>query len=148
MLHTVLKDALDREFAATMLEPAELCRDALLVRLCNDVMIELRMPDATEYSIGWRWGDAELRIDTAPLHCELATFPNHLHDSEGRLRADPLTDPSREPWVNVRVVVAALLEDPLLARLRTASPVDVPGAAATNWQERSASPGINRSAAR
>jgi hypothetical protein len=56
MLHTTLKDALDREFAAAMLEPAELCRDALLVRLRNEVTIELRMPDAREYSIGWRWG--------------------------------------------------------------------------------------------
>jgi hypothetical protein len=148
MLHTTLKDALDREFAAAMLEPAELCRDALLVRLRNEVTIELRMPDAREYSIGWRWGDAELRIDTAPLHCELATFPNHLHDSDGQVRADPLTDPSHEPLVNVRAVIAALLEDPLLAKLCTASPVDVPGGAATNCQERSASLGITRSAAR
>ncbi|MEO8653404.1 MAG: hypothetical protein ABI409_04705 [Ramlibacter sp.] len=148
MLHATLKEALDREFAAAMLEPAELCRDALLVRLRNEVTIELRMPNASEYSIGWRWGDAELRIDTAPLHCELATFPNHLHDSDGQVRADPLTDPRQEPWVNVRAVVVALLEDPLLGRLRTASPVGCPRGAANTCQERSASPGINRSAAR
>jgi hypothetical protein len=148
MLHATLKEALDREFAAAMLEPAELCRDALLVRLRNEVTVELRMPNASEYSIGWRWGDAELRIDTAPLHCELATFPNHLHDSAGQVRADPLTDPRDEPWVNVRAVLAALLEDPLLDRPRAASPVDVAGGAPTNCQEQSASLGINRSAAR
>jgi hypothetical protein len=114
MLHATLKDALDREFAAALLEPVELCRDALLVRLRNEVTIELRMSDASEYSIGWRWGDAELRIDTAPMHRQLSTFPNHLHDSDGTLRADPLTRPGDEPWNTVRSVIAALLEDPLL----------------------------------
>ncbi|HUY02543.1 MAG TPA: hypothetical protein VMV33_04595 [Rhodocyclaceae bacterium] len=114
MLHPALKDAIDREFSAVMAEPAELCRDALLVRLNNDVAIELRIAGAEEYSIAWRWGEAELRIDTAPLHRQLATFPNHLHDGEGRLRPDPLTRPGSDPWDNVRAVIAALLEAPLL----------------------------------
>jgi hypothetical protein len=112
--HSALKDAIDREFAASLLEPAVLCRDAVLVRLHNEVTIELRVADASEYSIGWRWGDAQLRIDTAPLHRQLATFPNHLHDSDGQLRADPLTQPGIDPWDNVRAVIASLLEDPLL----------------------------------
>lgn len=114
MLHSALKDAIDREFAGGVVKSAALCRDALLVSLHNQVTIELRFADAREYSIGWRWGDAELRIDTAPLHGELATFPNHLHDSAARLRADPLTDPGRQPWDNVRAVIAALAIDPLL----------------------------------
>ena len=118
MLHPALKDAIDREFAMVMAEPAELCRDALVVRLHNDVAIELRIASANEYSIGWRWGEVELRIDTAPLHRQLATFPNHLHDGEGQVRSDPLTRPGNDPWGNVRGVIAALLEDPLLENQR------------------------------
>lgn len=114
MLHPSLKEAIDREFAAAMVQPAELCRDALLVRLRNEVAIELRIASATDYSIGWRWGEAELRIDTAPLHPQLATFPNHLHDGDGQLQPDPLTQPGGDPWDNVRAVIAALLDDPLL----------------------------------
>ena len=114
MLHPALKDAIDREFAAAMAQPVELCRDALLVRLRNEVTIELRIASAEEYSIGWRWGEAQLRIDTAPLHPQLATFPNHLHDAEGQLQSDPLTRPDSAPWDNIRGVIAALLEDPLL----------------------------------
>ena len=119
MLHPTLKDAIDREFATAIAEPAELCRDAILVRLRNDVVIELRIASADEYAIGWRWGDAELRIDTAPLHRQLATFPNHLHDGEGRLRSDLLTRPGVDPWDNVRGVITALLEDPLLETQRS-----------------------------
>jgi hypothetical protein len=108
-----LKAAIERELAAGV-ESAEICRDALLVRLRNDVTVELRFADANEYSIGWRWGDAQLRIDTAPVHRQLATFPNHLHDSNGYVRADPLTRPGNEPLETVRRVIAVLLEDPLL----------------------------------
>ena len=121
MLHSALKDAIERKFTGGTVKSAVLCRDALLVSLRNQVTIELRFADSSEYSIGWRWGDAELRIDTAPLHAELATFPNHLHDSDGQLRADPLTDPSRQPWDNVRAVIAALLENPLLSHAATAT---------------------------
>ncbi len=119
MLHPALKGAIDGEFAAAMTEPAELCRDALLVRLRNGVIMELRIASAEQYAIGWRWGEAELRIDTAPLHRQLATFPNHMHDGEGNPQPDPLTRPGREPWDNVRGVIAALLDDPLLEAQRS-----------------------------
>jgi len=113
VIHSILKDAIEVEFALA-LESAELCRDALLVRLCNDVTMELRFADAGEYAIGWQWGKVQLRIDTAPVHPNLATFPNHLHDGDGQLRADRITRPGDAPWDNVRALVAALLEDPLL----------------------------------
>ncbi len=117
MLHDALKEAIDAQFSESMTEPAELCQDALLVRLHNGVVIELRVASAAEYSIGWRWGDTELRIDTAPLHPQLSTFPNHLHNDQDQLLPDPLTDPGRDPWDNVRAVIAALIGDPLLQHL-------------------------------
>jgi hypothetical protein len=76
--------------------------------------MEARFGAEDEYAFNWRWGEAELRIDTAPLHPILATFPNHLHDNVGVLRLDPVTDPARSPWENLRVLVAALMVDPLL----------------------------------
>lgn len=116
MIHARIQEAVEREFATAA--SATLCRDALLVSLRNEVAVELRFADPREYSIGWRWGDAEQRIDTAPLHRELATFPNHWHDADGRVRADPLTRPGQEPWANARAVISALLDDPLLAWTR------------------------------
>ncbi len=118
MQHYALKQAIDVQFAQAMIEPAELCQDALLVRLQNGVTMELRIASAEEYSIGWRWGDAELRIDTAPMHPQLSTFPNHLHDGEDQLLPDPFTHPGRDPWDNVRSVITVLIDDPLLHSLR------------------------------
>lgn len=94
--------------------PVRLHQDALLATLVNGVMLEARFGEAGEYAFDWRWGEAELRIDTAPLHPTLATFPNHLHDDTGTLRADPATDPARSPWDNLRALVEALIADPLL----------------------------------
>lgn len=114
MLHNALKEAIDSQFAQAITEPAELCQDALLVRLDNGVVIELRIASAEEYAIAWRWGDTELRIDTAPLHPQLSTYPNHLHTGESQLLPDPLTHPGRDPWDNVNAVITALIGDPLL----------------------------------
>jgi len=114
MVHDELKAAIDAAFEHDLSAPVELCRDALVVRLNNEAVMELRFASAAEYSIGWRWGEAQLRIDTAPLHPQLATYPRHLHDSEGRLRPDPLTRAGDDAWRNVRRVIASVLRDPLL----------------------------------
>lgn len=113
MLHNALKVAIDVKFAEALAEPTELCQDALLVRLHNGVVIELRIASVEDYAISWRWGDTELRIDTAPLHPELSTYPNHLHN-EDLLLPDPLTHPGRDSYDNVIAVIKALIADPLL----------------------------------
>lgn len=114
MLHSTLKDAIDAHFVEIITQPAELCQDAVLVHLHNGVVIELRIASPQDYVIAWRWGESELRIDTAPLHPQLATYPNHFHDCESQLLPDRLTDPTRDPWANVCAVLTALNIDPLL----------------------------------
>ena len=94
--------------------PVRVHQDALLATLINGVTLEARFGESGEYAFAWRWGEAELHIDTAPLHPTLATFPNHLHDDTGTLRADPATDPARSPWENLRALVEALIANPLL----------------------------------
>jgi hypothetical protein len=112
-LHLELQAAIEKEFAARLAAPTQLAQNALLVRLDNGVVLEIRYLDAAHYSLQWLWGDAEARIDTAPLHQTLTSFPNHWHDTEGRLKADPITLPGRAPWSNLRDLILALLEDPI-----------------------------------
>lgn len=113
-LHLELKEQIEARYGAQLPAGVELKQDALLLQFENGLVIELRFASAQEYVLGWLWGDAELRIDTAPLHPELKTQPNHLHDEEGRVRNDPITQPEAAPWDNVRHLIDALLEDPLL----------------------------------
>ena len=113
-IHLELRERIERRFACELARPLELKQDALIVQLRNDVLIELRFAARDEYIINWRWGDAELRIDTAPVHVDLETYPNHLHDADGTLREDPVTRPGQEIWSNVEAAIEALLADPLL----------------------------------
>ena len=116
MLHLDLKEKIDAHYADRLQAPVQLAQDALTLRLTNDVVIEVRFASEQEYAVSWQWGDARLKIDTAPLHPDLATFPNHLHDADDTLRADPITQPGRSAWENMRDIIDALLADPLLQR--------------------------------
>jgi len=113
-LHLELKEKIESCYGAQLPAGVELKQDALLLQFDSGLAVELRFASADEYAINWLWGDAEMRIDTAPLHTELKTHPNHFHDVDGVLRDDPLTQPGAAPWDNVRKVIDAVLADPLL----------------------------------
>lgn len=112
-LHMDLQAHIEAHYADRLDGATQLKQDALLALFDTGLAVELRYLNPNDYSIQWAWGDAELRIDTAPLHRELSTFPNHLHDADARLRPDLLTVPGREPWDNVRSVIDRLLEAPI-----------------------------------
>lgn len=113
-LHLELQAQIEEHYADQLEGETQLKQDALIALFDNGLAVELRYLNPHEYSIQWAWGDAELRIDTAPLHQELSTFPNHLHDADAKLQADTLTVPGREPWDNVRHLIDRLLQDPIL----------------------------------
>lgn len=109
-----LKAAADASLLQHYARESVLCRDALQIFLKNGVDIELRLASPEEYAFTWVYGEAVMRIDTAPVKHDVATAPNHFHDAEGAVRADPVTRPGRAPIENLAALVAALLDDPLL----------------------------------
>lgn len=113
-LHLMLKGQIEEHYAGQLEKEPQLRQDALQLQLDTGLIMEVRYLNNEEYSLQWLWGDAELRIDTAPLHKGLRTFPNHLHDAEANLRPDTVTVPGRDPWENVRQLIDRLLQDPLL----------------------------------
>lgn len=88
-------------------------RDAVLFKLVNGIIVELRVLSPDEYAFGWLFGDASLRIDTAPLSAG-QTAASHCHDCEGQRRADPVTRVGEPPLENIERLIRALLADPLL----------------------------------
>lgn len=119
-MHLDLAARIEAGFGEQLNGPVDIKLDALIAHFSNGVSLEARIADPHAYAIAWAWGEAELRIDTAPLHRDLATFPNHLHSADGSLHHDPLTLPGAAPWENLERVIAAILTDPLLDRLTTA----------------------------
>lgn len=114
LLHFELQAAMAERQDALGVSQQRMTQDALWISLENGVEIEVRYPRPAEYTIGWRWGEAELRIDTAPCHPDIAGFPRHLHREDGTVVADPLTRIDAAPWENLQRVIAALNADPLL----------------------------------
>lgn len=113
-LHLELKEHIKSHFSDQLEGEPTLRQDALQIQFDTGLLMELRYLNRDEYSLKWLWGDAELRIDTAPLHADLSTYPNHFHDADANLRPDPVTVPGREPWDNVRELIGRVLQDPLL----------------------------------
>lgn len=113
-LHLQLKELLEAAYADHLPAGVELHQDALMLNFDTGLVMEVRFVSASEYALNWLWGDAQLRIDTAPLHADLATKPHHFHDLDGEIRPDPLTRPGLEPWQNLQRVIDRLLVDPLL----------------------------------
>jgi hypothetical protein len=115
-VHAMLQEQTDEHYAHRLSEPVRLTQDALLVFFDTGLMVEARYFSPDEYAISWCWGEAELRIDTAPIHPDCASFPQHLHDDTGQLRADTVTRPGTPCWSNFSRLIDALLLDPLLGR--------------------------------
>jgi hypothetical protein len=117
-LHPTILEHVEREHGDALAVPPQLNQDALTIVLRNGVMLTVRYAAPDAYSLRWRTGlgtdAAELGIDTAPTHPQLATSPNHLHRADGSVVADPLTRVDASPEANVSALVAALASDPLL----------------------------------
>jgi hypothetical protein len=111
-IHLELAELIESEFAPQLAAPLQRKQDALLLELHNGVSLSVRYAAADAYSLRWSHAGQEAGIDTAPLHPQLATFPNHMHAADGRLLADPLTRPDQTPAENLRRLLAALLADP------------------------------------
>ncbi len=113
-LHLELQEAIAARHWDRLAAAVEVLQDALLIRLDNGVVLEVRYASPAEYGFHWVWGEAEMRLDTAPVHGALDTVPHHLHDTEGQALAAPITAPDRPPRENLSAVIKALLADPLL----------------------------------
>ncbi|MBI5461585.1 MAG: hypothetical protein HY941_05290 [Gammaproteobacteria bacterium] len=113
-LHTQIGEQLVTEFGERLADLPHATHDALDVRFDTGLALQIRYPNLDEYSLRWSYRERTLGIDTAPLHAEIDSFPNHLHDHDGQIRADRHTRPGRPAWDNLRPLIAALLLDPWL----------------------------------
>ena len=113
-VHWGLKEKLQNHYALRLVEQVGLTQDALMLSFDTGLRVEVRYFSIQEHSIRWRWGDAELRIDTAPTHPDCATFPRHLHREDGAIAADAATSADTNCWLNLSGLLDLLLQDPLL----------------------------------
>ncbi len=113
-LHLELAETLGEALGAELAAAPQPALDALVLRLANGIELTVRYAAPDAYSLRWTRGEAECGIDTAPVHRDLATSPNHFHDAAGRTLADPVTDPKAAPAENVIRLVHRLTAEPTL----------------------------------
>jgi len=113
-VHLLLKNRIEEWYAQRLAEPVRLAQDALLLSLDNGLLIEARYFNNDEYSVAWSWGDVEMRIDTAPVHLNMATFPHHLHGDDSRVAVDSVSCARDDCWRNFSRLIDMLLVNPLL----------------------------------
>ena len=111
-IHHQLAEEIVSHYGERLARPPQVTQDAVTLELDSGLIMQLRFASAEEYSIHWRVGGQERRIDTAPLHPGVGSFPNHLHGADGAVHPDTLTRPGQAPWDNLRVVLDAVLADP------------------------------------
>ncbi|MBW7859682.1 MAG: hypothetical protein KJZ96_04910 [Rhodocyclaceae bacterium] len=111
-LHLELAEIIDEAFADRLRKPVGRTQDALILDLGEDMTLTVRYAAPDAYSLRWIRNGREAGIDTAPLHRDLASFPNHLHHASGKILADPVTRPDDRPEDNLRRLITTLLEHP------------------------------------
>jgi len=97
---------------------AELYADRVRLILLDESWIEVRYPVADKFSFHWQRRDKIYRIDTAPHHKGISTFPRHIHfGSEDIVLEDDVLEANVSPEENFRKfmvwVEAVLRDDPL-----------------------------------
>jgi hypothetical protein len=96
-----LANDINSMFGNVLKSPAEVKSDGLLLQFKDGSGLELHYPDKKEYSFSFLRNDKLFIIDTAPVHGELETFPNHIHNFDGKLIKDEITSINNEPAKNI-----------------------------------------------
>ncbi len=96
-----IADDVNVTFKNILKAPAEVKSDGLLLKFKDDSRLELRYPSKKKYSFNFFRNEKLFIIDTAPVHSELETYPNHIHDFEGKLMKDNITDVNNDPIKNI-----------------------------------------------
>ena len=63
------------------------------INFIDGTYMDIRYPVDSKYSFHWQLDDEIIRIDTAPHHREIATYPRHVHiEKEENVGEDKVTE--------------------------------------------------------
>jgi hypothetical protein len=95
-----------RDEFSDIIKGMEVFDDRLKLVFSDGSVMTVMYPTEEKYSFHWQRADGIIRVDTAPHHHGVKTFPNHIHyGAEKDVRDDTVTDPSNPPEENFRRVL-------------------------------------------
>lgn len=96
-----LKEIVINEFPDILLKEPEIKGMKLRIFLNDGSIIDIYYPVIGKYSFHWQKKEGFVRLNTAPNHKEIPTFPRHLHKGN-EIIEDIITDLNALPEDNLR----------------------------------------------
>lgn len=69
----------EEHFSEILSETPIIFSDKVRLFFVDSSYMDIRYPVDSKYSFHWQRNDEMIRIDTAPHHRQLSTFPRHMH---------------------------------------------------------------------
>ena len=94
------------EFRHILKREPLILRDRIRLLFIDESFMDIRYPLDHDYSFHWQRKRELYRINTAPNHPEIETFPRHIHaKEEENITPDTITSLNNPPEENLRQVL-------------------------------------------
>ena len=99
------------EFKDILKKDPLILRDRIRLIFIDESVMDIHYPVNHDYSFHWRRANEVYRINTAPDHPEIKTFPRHIHAGrEEDVKPDTITSLDNPPEENLRQVLKWIRE--------------------------------------
>jgi len=94
------------EFRDILKQEPLILRDRIRLLFIDESFMDIHYPVDHDYSFHWQRKRELYRINTAPDHPEIETFPRHIHaGEEENITSDTITSLNNPPEENLRQVL-------------------------------------------
>ncbi|MCZ7402900.1 MAG: DUF6516 family protein [Candidatus Methanoperedens sp.] len=102
----VIAQCAEEHYSNILKEMPIICSDKVRLVFIDDSYMDIRYPVDSKYSFHWQRKDEMIRIDTAPHHKQLSSYPRHIHmGTENKIVEDTITNIDNNIEDNVKCVL-------------------------------------------
>ena len=102
----IVAQCAQEHFSEILKEAPIIFSDKVRLVFVDGSYMDIRYPVDSKYSFHWQREDEMIRIDTAPHHRQLSTFPRHIHiGKEENVVEDSITEMDNTIEENVMCVL-------------------------------------------
>jgi len=108
MMHRliVIARCTEEHFSDIIIEAPIIFSDKVRLLFIDGSFMDIRYPVDSKYSFHWQLEDEIIRIDTAPHHRQVSTYPRHMHiGKEENVVKDSVTEIGNTVEENVKCVL-------------------------------------------
>jgi len=96
----------EKEFPSILKTKPSIIGMKLRIYLIDNSLLDIYYhPKGKKYSFHWQKQSESIRINTAPHHRDIASYPRHMHIGQ-RIKVDKITNTNLAPEENLRKVLS------------------------------------------